>query len=287
MPSSRPWSARRARVIRRSALALLALSLAACGDRAARPGQAAAAGADSTGGDTSALAVARRQVGPQVRAATAYTVREYDGRFIAAAVPVQDWVDDPLRAGVAVAPGGHEIVILEMPDTSVTFAFTKPGLYVSDLPGTPRAGPGAPAEPDSNALRHLSGVVDMNGDTDEEVWTVQYGGPRHPYTWEMRAYDRGGRTLYQLAARRRAGGTGIDPASWDASRTLERDPAIRAWMQRKIEELEAQFGGAATPSAATPSAPTPSAPTPSTPTTSAPMTPAKSADSTAAAGSAG
>jgi hypothetical protein len=185
-----------------------------------------------------------------VRSATAFTVRNYEGRFIAAAVPVMDWVDDPLRAGVSVAPGGHEVVILEMPDTSVTYAFNKPGLYVTDLPGTPRSGPNAPATPDSGALRHLMGVHDINADGDPEVWTVQYGGPRHPYTWEIRAYDRGGHALYQLSARRRSGGTGLDPASFDASRNLRGQPAVQAWLRQKLEALETQFAAADTAGAA-------------------------------------
>ena len=160
---------------------------------------------------------------------------------------MHEWVQDPLRAGGEPwRPGGHEIVILEMPDTSTTFAFNKPGLYVTDLPGTPRSGPDAPATPDSNALRHLSGVVDMNGDGDAEVWAVQYGGPRHPYTWEIRAYDRGGRDLYQLAVKRRSGGAGLDPASWDASATLRSQPAFRAWMETKLQALETQFASAET-----------------------------------------
>ncbi|HEX6036462.1 hypothetical protein [Longimicrobium sp.] len=249
MSSSLPWYARRARVIRPGALVACAALLAACGGDA-RPAQsAAAAPPDSAAADTSALAVARRQIGPEVRSAVPFHVRNYHGRFIAAAVPVQQWVDDPLREGVSVAPGGHEILILEMPDTSVTYAFTKPGLYVSDLPGTVRTGPNAPAEPDSSALRQLSGVEDINADGDAEVWAVQYGGPRHPYTWELRVYDRGGRALYQLAAKRRAGGTGIDPASWDASKSLESEPQIRAWMTNKVQALETQFGGAASASA--------------------------------------
>lgn len=241
--------ARRARVIHLRALlslaAALAVPLAACGDRTPRT-VAKSAGVDSANADTSAIGVARRHLGPEVRQAIPYTVSNYDGRFIAAALPVLDWVDDPLREGVAVAPGGHEVVILEMPDTAVTFAINKPGLYVTDLPGTPRTGPNAPMMPDSNALRHLTGVHDINGDGDAEVWTVQYGGPRHPYTWEIRAYDRGGRDLYQLAARRRRGGTGLDPESWDPSRTLRDAPVFRAWMEQKLNALETQFAAADT-----------------------------------------
>ncbi|HST62433.1 MAG TPA: hypothetical protein VLK84_27260 [Longimicrobium sp.] len=235
--------ARRPRVILPRAL-VLALSLAACGDGAARTEAKDTVRADSASMDTSALAVARRQLGPEVRQAIPYPVSGYEGRFIAAAIPVHAWVQDPLRDGVSVAPGGHEIVILEMPDTSTTFAFTKPGLYVTDLPGTPRTGPDAPAMPDSNALRHLTGVQDLNSDGDAEVWSVQYGGPRHPYTWEIRAYDRGGRDLYQLSAKRRSGGTGLDPASWEPSQNLREQPAIRAWLEQKLQALETQFASA-------------------------------------------
>ncbi len=226
------------------AMLVLALSLAACGDGAARTEAKDAVRADSASMDTSALGVARRQLGPEVRQAIPYTVSDYEGRFIAAAIPVREQVQDPLREGVTLAPGGHEIVILEMPDTSTTFAFTKPGLYVTDLPGTIRPGPNAPAVPDSNALRHLTGVQDMNGDGDAEVWSVQYGGPRHPYTWEIRAYDRGGRDLYQLSAKRRSGGAGLDPASWEPSRNLAEQPAIRAWLEQKLQALETQFASA-------------------------------------------
>jgi hypothetical protein len=228
---------------------LLALSaaLASCEGRPrAEDAEKTAAAADTAPADTSVLAVARRKLGPDVARAIAFTVNGKTGRFIAAAVPVQDWVDDPLRQGVSVAPGGHEIMILEMPDTSVTDAVSKPGLYVTDLPGTPRSGPNAPVVPDSGALRHLAGVDDMNGDGDAEVWSVQYGGPRHPYTWEIRAYDRGGRALYQLAARRRSGGTGIDPQSWNPSVNLQSQPALRDWMQRKVEALETRFATADT-----------------------------------------
>jgi hypothetical protein len=245
--------ARRARVIHLRALlslaAALALPLAACGDRPHQDAVKAAAAADSGKSDTSALGVARQHLGPEVRQAIPFTVREYSGRFLAAAVPVHQWVNDPRREGVSVAPGGHEIVVLEMPDTAVTYAFNKPGLYVTDLPGTPRTGPDAPAMPDSNALRHLTGVQDIDGNGDPEVWSVQYGGPRHPYTWEIRAYDRGARQLYQLAARRRAGGTGLDPETWDASDNLRSQPPIRAWMEQKLNALEAQFAAADTTAA--------------------------------------
>ena len=60
---------------------------------------------------------------------------------------------------------------------------------MTDLPGTPRSGTDARLLPYSNALRHLTGVLDINGDGDDEVWSVQYCGPRHPYTWEIRGYE--------------------------------------------------------------------------------------------------
>lgn len=236
----------RARSLSPIALAL-SLSLAACGDGRDAPAKGAAA--DTARADTTALGIARREVGPEVPWAHGFSVRGYNDRFIAAAVPVLDWVDDPQRAGVSVAPGGHEIVLLEKSDSTVPYAISKPGLYVTDLPGTPRTGPNASAVPDSGALRYLAGVEDLNADGDPEVWSVQYGGPRHPYTWEVRAWDRGGKALYQLAGRRVRGGTGIDPRSWDPSRNLEGQPAVRAWMTRKIEALEARFAAADTASA--------------------------------------
>jgi hypothetical protein len=229
-------------------LALSIVPLAACGDKAE---PADAKGAATASADTSALGTARRQLGAEVRQAIPYTVRGKAGRFIAAALPVREPVADPLRQGVSVAPGGHEIVILEMSDTSIAHAFTKPGLYVTGVPGAPGGEPGGepggPMVPDTGALRHLTGVDDMNGDGDAEVWSVQYGGPRHPYTWEIRAYDRGGRALYQLAGTRRSGGTGIDPRSWDPSGNLQGQPAVRDWMARKVEALEARFAAADTP----------------------------------------
>lgn len=238
MPRIHPTPLRAPRAI--LAAALCAFALAACGG-GDRPASAAAADSGAAPADTSALAVARRHLGDQVRSAVPFRLQNRAGRFIAAALPVLEWVDDPLRQGVSVAPGGHEVVLLELADTAQTFAVNKPGLYVTDLPGTPRSGPNAPVMPDSSALRHLSGVEDLNGDGDVEVWTVQYGGPRHPYTWEMRAYDRGGHALYQLAVRVQDGGPDLAPETWDASRNLRDDDAMYASMRARIQALQARF----------------------------------------------
>ncbi|HEX6911916.1 MAG TPA: hypothetical protein VF142_16045, partial [Longimicrobium sp.] len=247
MPSPRPWYARRARVIppraRSLSAAALLLALAACGPSGDAPAKGTAS-ADSAGADTSALGIARQTLGPQVPWAHAFSLKGYNDRFVAAALPVLDWVDDPLRQGVSVAPGGHEIVLLEKSDSTAPYAVSKPGLYVTDLPGTPRAGPDAPAVPDSGALRHLAGVEDLNGDGDAEVWSVQYGGPRHPYLWEMRAWDRGGRQLFQLAVQARRGGADLAPETWDASRNLRADSAMYAAMEARIEALQARFAAA-------------------------------------------
>lgn len=247
MFSPRPWYARRARVIlpgaRSLSSAALLLALAACGGSGDAPAKGAAA-ADPAGGDTSALGIARQTLGPQVPWAHAFSVRGYDDRFVAAALPVQEWVDDPLRQGVSVAPGGHEIVLLEKSDSTAPYAVSKPGLYVTDLPGTPRTGPSAPAVPDSGALRHLAGVEDLNGDGDAEVWSVQYGGPRHPYLWEMRAWDRGGKQLYQLAVQAQRGGPDLAPETWDPSRNLRADSAMYAAMEARIRALQARFAAA-------------------------------------------
>jgi hypothetical protein len=247
MPRIHPSKTRAPRLLLAAALCAL---LAACGDRGARP---AAAPADSAAAsaDTSAVAVARRYLGDQVSHAVAFDIQNRTAHFIAAALPIIDWVDDPLRQGVSVAPGGHEIVLLETVDTSAVYAVSKPGLYASDLPGTPRSGPDAPTTPDTAALAQMTGVQDLDGDGETDVWAVQYGGPRHPYTWEMRAYDRDGHALYQLAARRKSGGAGLDPASWDPSANLAQNAPMRAAMEARIQALETRFAAVDTTSADT------------------------------------
>lgn len=221
-------------------LAAALCALAACGGDRPR----AAASADSTAAapaDTTAMGTARQYLGDQVRRALRFELPNRPRRFIAAAIPVTERVDDPLRAGVSVAPGGHEVVILELVQGGANHAITKPGLYASDLPGMPGAGSGTPAMPDSGALAHMMGVEDLNGDGDPEVWTVQYGGPRHPYTWEMRAFDRGGPALFQLAMKQRNGGPDDRPELWDASKNLRDDDAMYASMQARITALQARF----------------------------------------------
>ena len=167
MPAPSPAHARSPRARRaraRIASTIALVLLAACGDRTEDAGEPADVGAAPA--DTSALAVARRQLGPEVRQAMPFRVRQYTARFIAAAVPVREPMEDPLRQGAQVPAGSHEIVILEMPDTSVTHAFSKPGLYVTPPPEVS----------DEDALGLLTGVDDMQivngGQTTASIFTA-------------------------------------------------------------------------------------------------------------------
>lgn len=234
------------RACRVAALCILAL-LAACGRERAADLDAGAVAADSAQADTSAMAVARRALGPEVRMAIPFAMPGRDTRFIAAALPVMQWVDDLARSGNSVAPGGHEMVVLELRGEGM--AVQKPGLYASRAPFLPAVDDTATAPPaDSAALARMMGVEDANGDGDPEVWAAQYGvrdGGGH--TWDLRAYDRGGPAMYQLIATSRQG-TGVDVSAHSFSASAAQNPAMRQWLAGKVQELEAAL--AASPAGA-------------------------------------
>jgi hypothetical protein len=210
--------------------------LAACG----RGGDAdttktGAAQADSAAVDTSAMAVAQRRLGPEVRMAIPFRIPNRSAHFVAAALPIMDWVPDVARSGSNVAPGGHEMVILEA--IGETFAVHKPGLYASREPFLPRLDDTATVVPaDSATLAKTMGVEDADGDGAPEVWAAQYLAlPRGGHTWDVRAYDRDNRTMYQVTA------TG---AEREYSASVEQNPAMRQWLEVQVARLEASLASA-------------------------------------------
>lgn len=231
---------------RRAALAAalcLSTLLAACGRERAADGDAGAVAADSVPADTSAMAVARRALGPEVRMAIPFRIQHRSARFVAAAMPIMEWVPDLARSGNSVGPGGHEMVIVEM--TPESHAVHKPGLYASRAPFLPAVDDTATAVPaDSATLSKTMGVADTDGDGDPEVWAAQYGvrdGGGH--TWDLRAYDRGGRAMYQLIATSKQG-TGVDVSAHSFSGSAAQNPAVRQWLAAKVEQMEAALAAA-------------------------------------------
>lgn len=224
---------------RRSAVAAaLCLSslLAACGRGGdAETAKAGAATADSGAADTSAMGVARRRLGPEVRMAIPFRIPNRPAHFVAAALPIMEWVEDAARSGNNVGPGGHEMVILEV--IGETFAMHKPGLYASREPFLPLLSDTATVVPaDSATLAKTMGVEDANGDGAPEVWAAQYhANPKGGRTWDVRAYDRDNRTLYQVTA------TG---AEREYSASVEQNPAIRQWLSARVDQLEASLASA-------------------------------------------
>lgn len=226
-----------------AAVALLAAMLAggACGRDDTAEQAAAPAAVATVPVDTSAVAVARGVLGPQVRMAVPFGLPGRDTRFVAAALPVTQPVDDPSRPGNRIPPGAHEVVVMELRGGG--YAIQKPGLYASGQPFSPRAD-GAAAPADSAQLARMMGVEDANGDGDREVWAAQYReSPQGGHTWEVRAYDRGGRTTYQVIATTRAGGA-VDAAARSFSANTEQEPAVRRWLGAKVDELEAGLAAA-------------------------------------------
>jgi hypothetical protein len=232
------------RVALAAALCILA-PLAGCGrgggDRTAAADSTAAAASTNT--DTSATGIARQALGPDVRMAVRFELPGRDRRFIAAALPVMQWVNDPARSGNSVAPGGHEMVILELRGES--HAVHKPGLYATREPFLPRLDDTATAAPlDSATLSRMMGVEDANGDGDPEVWAAQYRAARGGgHTWDVRAYDRGGRAMYQIIATARQAG-GIDASAHSFSGTVTENPPMRQWLTNKVKQLEAALASA-------------------------------------------
>ena len=229
----------------RAAVALLAAMLAggACGRERAADLDAGTVTADSAQADTSAMAIARRALGEEVRMAIPFRIQHRSARFVAAALPIMEWVPDLARSGNSVGPGGHEMVIVEM--TPESHAVHKPGLYASRAPFLPAVDDTATVVPaDSATLAKTMGVADADGDGDPEVWTAQYGvrdGGGH--TWDLRAYDRGGRAMYQLIATSRQG-TGVDVSAHSFSGGAAENPAVRQWLAAKVQEMEAALAAA-------------------------------------------
>jgi hypothetical protein len=220
-----------------AALCLLSL-LAACGGDGARETEGGAAAADTSAADTSAMAVAQRVLGPDVRMAIPFRIPHRDARFIAAAIPVVDWVEDPARGGSNAIPRGHEMVIMEV--TPESHAIHKAGLMASRAPYLPRLDDTATVPPaDSATLARTMGVEDADGDGTPEVWAAELMQGAHLYNWVLRAYDRNNRASYE------ATGTSQDyrdyclvPGATTFSENVAQNPAMRQWLARKILELD-------------------------------------------------
>ncbi|HYR06155.1 MAG TPA: hypothetical protein VEQ60_00200, partial [Longimicrobium sp.] len=211
----------------------------------------AAATADSAQADTSAMAVARQALGPDVRMAIPFRIPHRNARFVAAAMPIMEWVPDAARAGRNAAPGGHEMVIVEAAPES--YAVHKPGLYASREPFLPRVDDTTTVVPaDSATLSRSMGVEDADGDGTPEVWAAQFTRGANVYHWEVRAYDRNGRALYTLSGSSRPGTDYcIAPDSYELSGNVAENPAVRTWLIRKLQQLDRLYvveasGGTAT-----------------------------------------
>jgi hypothetical protein len=232
------------RMIRRASTAALAVMLlGACGRGDAEKAPADAVAADTAAADTSAMAIARRALGPEVRMAVPFRLQHRNARFVAAALPVMEWVPDLARSGNSVGPGGHELVIVEA--TPESHAIHKPGLYATREPFLPRLDDTATAAPaDSAQIARMMGVEDADGDGDPEVWAAQYRTARGGgHAWDVRAYDRGGHAMYTLIS----GSVSEDGAEASAqgfSDNVEQNPAVRQWLLSKVQQLEAALAAA-------------------------------------------
>lgn len=210
--------------------------LAACGRGDAEETKVAAATADGAAADTSAMADARRALGPEVAMAIPFRIPHRSARFVAAAVPVMQWVDDPARSGNAVAPGGHELVVVE--STPESQAVHKPGLYATREPWLPRVADTATVVPaDSATLARTMGVEDADGDGRPEVWAAQYRATRDGgHAWDLRAWDRNGRTMFKVLSTYAA--TAQTPTH-EFSDEVEGSPPVRQWLTARVDALEA------------------------------------------------
>jgi hypothetical protein len=218
--------------------------LAACGRGDAEAAKTTAA-ADTAAAEISAMAIARKALGPDVRMAIPFSIPNRSARFVAAAIPVMEWVKDLARSGNSVAPGGHELVIVEW--TPESQAVHKPGLYATREPYLPRLDDTATAVPaDSATLAKMMGVDDADGDGTPEVWAAQYRAARDGggHTWDLRAYDRNGRTMYQLLATY-AGAGGTQATARNFSGEVDQNPPVRQWLTTKVDQLEAALPTAA------------------------------------------
>ena len=204
--------------------------------------------ADSASADTSAMGLARQALGDEVRMAIPFRIPHRSARFVAAALPIMEWVPDAARSGSNAAPGGHELVIVEV--TPESHAVHKPGLYASREPFLPTLADTATAVPaDSATLAKTMGVEDADGDGTPEAWVGSFMAGGRAYAWEVRAYDRNSRTLYTAIGSSDSDNEGcLAPASYEFSETVTRNPAVRPWLIRKLEELNGGYaapGGAA------------------------------------------
>lgn len=244
-----PVSTRARRAAVAAALCLFPL-VGACG-RDAEETKSGAVAADSAQADTSAMAVARTALGPDVRMAIPFRIPHRDARFIAAAIPIVEWVADPARGGSNAVSRGHELVIVEA--TPESHAVHKAGLIASREPYLPRLDDTATVQPaDSATLAKTMGVEDGDGDGAPEVWAAEFTRGAYVYHWDLRAYDRNSRSLYTLF------GSSIpkvdycvSPESYAFSENVAQNPAMRTWLIRKLHQLDQAYvagenGGAAT-----------------------------------------
>lgn len=223
-----------------AALAVTAVLCAACGRGDAGDAGKAGAAADTAAADSSAMGIARGVLGPQVAMAIPFEIKPRDARFIAAAIPVMAWVEDVGRSGNSVAPGGHELVILELRGGS--WAVHKPGLYATREPFLPRLDDTATAAPvDSATLARMMGVEDVDGDGFPEVWTAQFSRRGEAHAWEVRAFSRDRRILYTADLPAEEGGAGLDSARARFSDGAGQSEAARQWLTRKAQALDAQY----------------------------------------------
>jgi hypothetical protein len=227
---------------RRTALA--AVLCASCLSAACGVGGQADALASGDGAaastDTSAMAIAQKALGPDVGMAIPFRVPDHDARFVAAAIPVVDWVPDLAESGRHVEPGGYEIVIVE--STPASHAVQRPGLYTSRLPwldrwydttGYPRL--------DSAAIGRMSGVEDANGDGTPEVWATQFLRGTKGYAWRVRAWDRNAGAVYEGMLGSVWAGEGLDSASFSFNAAAEQNPAMHRWILRKGQQLDSVY----------------------------------------------
>jgi hypothetical protein len=147
-------------------------------------------------------------------------------------------VEDPARGGSNAVPRGHELVIVEV--TPESHAVHKPGLMASRAPYLPRLDDTATAPPaDSATLAKTMGVEDADGDGTPEAWAAEFMQAAHSYDWVLRAYDRNSRALYEAS-----GSTEpyadycLVPASIRFSESVADNAAMRAWLTRRILELD-------------------------------------------------
>ncbi|HEX2079969.1 MAG TPA: hypothetical protein VHG08_19785 [Longimicrobium sp.] len=227
------------RRISTAALAAAAVLCAACGRGDAGAAQGGAT-ADTAAADSSAMGIARSVLGPQVAMAIPFEIKPRDARFVAAAIPVMAWVEDVGRSGNSVAPGGHEMVILELRGGS--WAVHKPGLYATRAPFLPRLDDTARAAPvDSATLSRMMGVEDVDGDGFPEVWTASFSQRDGAHAWEVRAFSRDRRILYTAQLPAANGGAGLDSARARFSDSARENEAARQWLTRTAQALDAQY----------------------------------------------